>query len=180
MTPVALKLTGSRSAHLLAKVAVSKGQPAADYWQAALDLRLDARALDPDHADAAWLEDALHPKMPGERTRRYHRMPGLTAAQVARVKDDELVAYFRDRVNPPAAAAPIALTDQELAAKVVVPEEWRVVEKAKKAPCAGQHDWLTLEKTRRCLACKQHEQLTPKKAVEDTEAFKQLQRERGQ
>lgn len=218
MSAVADLLARSRTAHLAARTAAARNAPADEHWRTALELRLEARRVDEHRFDAAWLEDALHPKLQGDTKRRYHRIPGKTVAQVAAVKDAELVAFFMARLAaPPESPAP--LTDGELAAKVVIPTAYQVqtpgvtpcgcghtklmhtiVGQAQGAapcqsatldelgaatpcpceayapvPCA--HQWQIGDRQRRCLACDQVDQLVETKALEDTEAFKQLQRE---
>lgn len=221
MTPVAELLTQSRAAHQAARTRT--GDEAAAQWRTALELRLEARRLDPNRFDGAWLEDAVHPKLKGDTKRRYHRIPGKTPAQVAFDKDVELVAFFMAKLAEQAAEPPRPLSVDEMKALVVVPDRWQLVTTGE-TPCAtcghtkvmhtvvGQpkgsgpchsasadafhnivpcecatysaaecrHAWVLDAPTRRhCVGCDEVHQLVPKMAVEDTEAFKQLQQERG-
>jgi hypothetical protein len=210
MSAVADLLTASRAAHQSARALLAKGQAADELLREALDRRMEARRADPDRVDPAWLEDALHPKMPGEPRRRYHRVPGQSIEAIARSKDQELVAYYLEKLDPASTEPPAPLSDRELLEKVIPPQAWQTdvagitactcghaaaLHRGKLRRCTVQiadgqvcdcpgytatpcdHRWKTDDTRRVCLECDEQQQLVATKAPEDTEAFKQLQRE---
>lgn len=61
-TEIARLLTASLKAHQDAKRARHDRKPALcrEHWQAALNARVDAHALDPEHTDPAWAEEQAH------------------------------------------------------------------------------------------------------------------------
>lgn len=180
MTAVAELLTQSRAAHQAARAAGKDAAAAEAQWKTALELRLEARRLDPDRTDPSWLEDAVHPRIKGETAKRYHRVPGKTTADVAVDKDAELVAFFLSKLQAEDPAPLEPLTPEGIAARVIVPKRWTpLVPPNPDLPPCKPHLWLEAAGRRTCTACGAHEQLLATTAVEETEAFKQLQRERA-
>lgn len=190
MTDTATFLSFSRTAHKKKE------------WQTALNTRLDARALDPDRRDPAWLDDALAPPRQGVTGKQYHRMPGKTLAQVAAVKDMELEVFFRGQLNP----APPVENSIQIEKRVVVPSQWSVKSDGVRlctcghpdddhddlhrcvrvdscscedfSPLACKHSFETMtDIERRCVGCGELQTLVPTMALEETEAFKQGTRE---
>ena len=84
-------LKASRGAHRRAK-AVAAGNSEADYAEA-LRFRLEAHDADPEHQDAAWLDDAVSAHGQLLRDRRHD------SAKVARDHHEALVAYYRAQVG---------------------------------------------------------------------------------
>lgn len=117
-------LTQSRSAHAAGTLALKAKDAvkARSSFTLALQLRQDAHTADPDHEDATWLADALHPKMPGETERRYHRVPGKTTEQVARDRHVELIAYFTEKTTD-AVPVEVNFTPEELQRRIHPPTD---------------------------------------------------------
>lgn len=179
MSKVSDLLTASRTAHQQARTAqrVSDADQSRALFQSALQLRLDARAQDPDRADSAWLEDAQHPAIQGEPERRFHRIPGKTAAQVAAIKDAELEAYFRSQLEDTPEPIAQVFTPEQVSEKVLTPKAWRQTDESTQ-PCSG-HRWQLLAFDRRACACGVIEELVETKALEDTLAYQQLMKEQS-
>lgn len=182
MTQTASHLNASRSAHQQAKGAHRAGNKAnaRELYAAALKYRLAARASDPDHADEAWLEDARHPVMFGEKERRYLRVPGLTVQEVAIKLDADLERFYREQTGE---VEPQALRVEH--PEVVTPKEWRetkagAVDEDGVSPCGRGHRMQLISFDQRvCQICGRIDELQETKAVEDTEAFAQAQKERA-
>lgn len=197
MSDVADLLKRSRSAH-----------QAKDY-QTALDLRLEARAADKDKADPEWLEDAVAPKRPGVTGKQYHRIPGLTVREVAAKHDADLEVFYRFKLgevtNPVLSVQtenPVLVPHQwDVQQSGVTPcfhcghredqhhadpdpmEEHCDVEDCTclgYGPSICKHAFVpTAEKERSCGNCGEVQIAVPTMAVEDSIAFKQLQKEQG-
>lgn len=180
MTETASLLNASRSAHQQAKAAHRAGNKAnaRDLFAVALEKRLAARKADPTHSDDAWREDARHPSMPGEKERRYLRMPGLTVDEVAAKADADLERYFREQTGDVAPLV-IPVPDPE----IVTPKAWReakagAVDEFGVTICKQGHRMQLINFDQRVCACGRMEELVETKAVEDTEAFAQAQKRR--
>ncbi len=182
MTDTAMALQASRAGHKQAKASMRQGKTteAQLLFQTALDYRLQARKLDPERADPAWLEDALVQPIRGVKERHYHRRPGMTKAEVAAAVDADLELYFREQLgeiqNPD-------LTPRE--PEIVTPKAWvetkaGAVDDFGQTVCKMGHrtQLLTFDQ-RVCQGCGRTEELRETKAREDTEAFKQHAKERG-
>lgn len=195
MTDTAAALTASRAAHK------------AKNFQAALDLRLEARMLDPDRRDPAWLDDALAPSRPGIQGKQYHRMPGKTLAEVAALHDVELELFYRQQTGEQ--PNPIIEPSSQLETRVLVPEHWQTQQAGVTLcvcghredehggdeghclkctlPFAGCDGYVatkckhafepTSDKLRQCVTCGERQALVPKMAIEDTMAFQQGRKE---
>lgn len=145
-----------------------------EYAQA-LELRLEAREADPTRQSAEWLEDARQARPnPGEKERRFRRIPGLTLTEVAAKADTEIEAYLRHKLGQSANVAQ-SIDDPE----IVTPKQWvtvkagAIVEKTGKLLCGARHSWRLLNFDQRtCPGCGQIEELRETLAVEDTLAFK--------
>lgn len=178
-------LSASRRAHKSGKAAKQAGRhaDALAFFQVALDQRLAARKADPTRTDASWLADALAPPRKDEKSRtsrpQYHRVPGLTLADVVAIKDAELEHYFRVELGD---------VDQVQAKpstpEIVTPKQWVTVKAGAVNPetgaslCPRGHRFQLLAFDRRaCTTCGMVEDLIETKAVEETLAFQQLQKE---
>jgi hypothetical protein len=176
MADVAQQLAQSRQAHQQAKKATGANRLA--LFQTALGWRIAARTADPDRTDPAWLDDAQHPAMAGENTRRLKRVPGLTAAEVAAKQDTDLEAYFRLQLGEGGEPQ-----DKPVDPEIVPPRAWEVAKAGIPANegdpvCPQGHSFQMLSFDQRtCRACGQVEELRPTMAVEDTEAFQQHKKE---
>lgn len=204
----------SRQAHKAARQAIKDGQgaKARALFNVALTHRLDARALDPDHTDPAWAEDAknLHADI---RWVRQSRAPHATEIETLKRFDAELEKYYRHQLGD-SANTHSAVDLDDIAAAVRVPDRWQL-ETAGSTVCetcshpegqhvadgcaaaifkdgdialcdcpayvasACRHVWQVTGELRTCAGCEQVERLTPAKALEDTDAFKQLQKEKA-
>lgn len=162
-------LAQSRSAHQQAKNALRVGNTAAarDAFRVALHARLQAREADPRREDAAWREDALHPAMPGESTRRHHRESGLTVDEVAAKKDAEYERYYREHLGE--IIRTTVATDQD----VIVPTRWVIVTLGQPDLCAQGHRFQLLFDRRVCARCQQIEERRDAMPVEQTLAHKE-------
>ena len=177
MTDTAELLTASRNAHQQAKTALRDGNQARaqEQFRMALDARLKARDTDPKRSDPSWLDDALHPKMPGETARRYHRVAGLTVNEVAAQKDAELEGYYREQLGD--VAKTVLVTDNP---DVIVPKHWVLVKDGLPDLCPRGHRMQLLGFDQRvCGTCQRVEELREMMAVEDTLAHQQLQKEKA-
>lgn len=175
MTKAAEHLAESRRAHKAGRGHYEKKRfpEAREQFRLALDARLAARKADPKRVDPSWLEDLrnLHAGV------RWNAE--ANGALVARF-DADIERYLRQQigesVNP---ASQVDLkTLKATKAAVMVPDAWQVTALGQAPNC--RHVWNKLDTGHRaCVACQQQEVLKPKMAVEDTEAYKQLLREKG-
>ena len=162
MTDTAKALSESRRAH-------SKKD-----WVTALVQRIRARDLDPQRNDPAWNDDALHPAMPGERARRMMRIPGLTFPEVIAKRDAELEAFYRVQTGETPLER-VRVADPE----IVTPKQWIVITEGRTQDCRGRHARQLINFDQRvCQGCGQVEELRETKARADTDAAKQLAKER--
>ena len=183
MSKAADHLLASRAAHRDATNQRRLGNTARaiELLHVALEERYAARRADPKKADPEWLNDALTQPRPGETARRHHRVPGLTVKEVAAMKDAELEVFYRQQIGE-IAQPRVRVTDPE----VVTPKQWIVTKEGAVDTETGQlvdrgrhaFQLLTFDQ-RTCTACGQVEELRETKTVEETDAFKQLQKERG-
>lgn len=100
MTTVAELLIQSRQEHADARAHKVAGRlaQASECLQTALAARLSAAEADPTFTDAEWLEDARMLPRPGVKGPQYHRVPGLSRAEVAAQRHAELLAYFAEQL----------------------------------------------------------------------------------
>jgi hypothetical protein len=187
MSEISDILSASRQAHAQGRTAANAGrrEEAAAFYEVALNRRLEARRADPGRLDPAWIDDAIAPARRDETGKmirgQYHRMPGLTRAEVAAVKDAELEAFYRQQTGE-APQAGVKPDDPE----IVTPKQWVIVTagavdaETGRLLCKQRHAFqlLTFDQ-KRCQVCGQVEELRETKALEDTEAFRQLQKEKA-
>lgn len=221
-------LDQSRNAHANGRLLVRRGLSLAarSEFQAALDLRLQARALDPGHADPAWAGDlrSLHSrkeldrdlarvllKAEGETDPQGYDQPSQKARGELLQMDTDLERYYRQQLGEdPNPRSRVDVVDA--AAVVHVPDQWRLrtageppcaqcqhppgvhvkdgcsqasfgLTAVEICPCTGyvpsvcDHRWKTGISTRECGLCHEVDELQAVMALEDTMAFKQLQKE---
>lgn len=221
-------LIDSRRAHLQGRQLARKGDRAGALaqFQIALDRRLEARKLDPDHIDPAWGDDlmslhsrkefdaalglVLHRKE-GDAAPAGYDLPSRLVAELG-TRDAEIEAFFRHQLGDSNnIVSRVGVADA--AARVHVPDQWAMVKPGQticrscqhgeavhvadgctqtvfgafvglevcaclgyvKTPCL--HAWATTAAQRQCRACGQVDELQHTMALEDTEAYKQLEKE---
>lgn len=180
MSDTADLLHASRAAHQQAKNLLRTGDTdgAREQFRAALTDRRKARLADPDKMDAAWRSDALHPKMPGEASRRHLRMPGMSIEEVAAKVDADLERYFLEQLGE--IDRPIVSSEHP---EIVTPKQWvettagRLDAEGQSLCPSGHRMQLVNFDQRVCVACGRIETLTETVALEDTIAFKVYQDE---
>lgn len=200
MTKTAEALTAARHAHRQGRDAMKRGLPvqARAAFLVALNARLSARELDPDYADPAWGEDltSLHSRKEfdrdlgrrlhvaeGEREPEGYDAPSRQTGVSLRARDLELETYYRQQLgSDPNARADTDPSD--LLAVVKTPDAWvttsagvdRFNADGTIVKCQHAMQYLN-ESYRRCVGCGEQQALQPTMKPEETQAFKQLQRE---
>lgn len=102
MKDIATLLEQSRRAHAAARSELGSAGRSDRYLQLVREAqaaRLEAGAADPTCADPEWLEDARMLPRSGVTGPQYHRVPGLTRAEVAAKRHIELLQYFDEQLT---------------------------------------------------------------------------------
>ncbi len=200
MTDTATALRESRRLASLARTALKDRKDARPHFAEALALRLKAAELDPTMVDPEWDEDLIGHAIQGfGRSRK--RDKRLTDTELIAQQNADLVAYFKIQLGE--TAKPVQVSSQ-IENAVVVPDEWRKVRDgielcktcghdyeshddglrcAVPCDCEGyvanpcRHRFDIRLPVRECRDCGEQQRLFPKMAIEDTEAFQQLQKE---